>query len=214
MSNSGAPSAVQSNTTGISDESILKKELLDYVSGFQVLSPEEIDLIMDNTLVKSFKKGAYLLEEGQVADKCYFVLKGCVREFYLIDGEEKSTAFYTEGQAVNSFSSYTNQQPSRHYLICAEDCVLTVGNQQIEKEMCQRIPRLESIIRQEVERNTGKAQDDFARFMVSSPEQRYLQMLEDRPELLQRIPQHQLASYIGVTAESLSRIRKRLHKQT
>jgi len=191
----------------------MKNLLKEFIESFGLLTDQEVKTIIDNANIKSFKKGTFLLKEGQVSDKCYFVLKGCVREFYAVDGEEKSTAFFTEMQPVTSFTSYTNQTPSKHYLICAEDCVLTVGTQDLEKEMCERIPRLESVIRQEVERSTGKAQDDFANFITSSPEKRYLNLLENRPDLLNRIPQHQIASYIGVKPESLSRIRKRLVAQ-
>lgn len=184
--------------------------LRDFVESFQILTPAEVDTIVDNANIQSFPKGTILLNEGQVSKECFFVLKGCVREYYLKDGEEKTTAFYTEMQAVTSFTSYTAELPSKHYLICAEDCVLTVGTQALEDEMIQRIPRLEKIIIQEVERNTGKAQDEWASFMTSTPEERYLHLMETRPDLLNRIPQHQIASYIGIKPESLSRIRKRL----
>jgi CRP-like cAMP-binding protein len=184
--------------------------LREFLSNFKILTKAEMDIIYENTTVKAFKKGTILLKEGQVATNCYAVLKGCVREYYLIDGEEKSTAFFTEQQPVNSFTSYALQRPSKRFLECIEDSVLTVGTESLEKEMCRRIPRLTSIIRDEVEKEAGKTQDAFALFMTSSPEQRYLNLLEDRPELLNRVPQHQIASYLGIKPESLSRIRKRI----
>lgn len=186
--------------------------LINFLNEFQILTPQEINVIADNTIVKEFKKGTLLLKEGQIAKNCYSVLKGCIREYYIVNGDEKTTAFFTEGHAVTSFTSYTSQSPSNHYLICSEDSTLTVSNQSLEKKMCDRLPRLESIIRTEVEKNTGKSQDDFAEFRISSPEQRYLKLIETRPNLINRIPQHQIASYIGVTPESLSRLRKRMTK--
>ena len=175
-----------------------------------MLSKEEIDIIVNNADVRKFKKGTALLKEGQVSRECFFVLKGLVREYYEVDGEEKTTAFFTEGQPVNSFTSYSNEEPSKHYLICAEDCILTVGTQSLEEEMCKRIPKLENLIRVEVERITGKTQDNLAAFITSTPEQRYLNLIENRPDLFHRVPQHQIASYLGITPESLSRIRKRI----
>jgi CRP-like cAMP-binding protein len=192
---------------------ISKKELFEFLKGFPMLTGEEVQIIVDNSNIRFFKKGACLLREGQIASKCYLVLKGCVREYYLIDGEEKSTAFFTEGHSVNSFTSSTNNAPSKHFLVCAEDCILTVSDENLETEMCRLIPRLESIIRQEVEKETGKAKDEFARFVTSSPEERYMDLLKVRPDLLKRIPQHQIASFIGVTPESLSRIRKRMFRK-
>ncbi len=188
----------------------MKKLLRQLLESYKLLTEEDIQIILDNSNVQQFKRGTMLLKEGQVAKECYSVLKGCVREFYIVDGEEKTTAIFTEGQAVNSFTSSTQNAPSKHYLVCAEDCVLTIGTEQLEEEMCRRIPRLENIIRTEVEKETGKAQDEFAFFKTSTPEQRYLRLIESRSELFQRIPQHQIASYLGITPESLSRIRKRI----
>ena len=99
----------------------MKKELLKaFLSNFELLKPNELELLVEKTVIRSFKKGTILLKEGQISDKCYAVLQGCIRAYYLIDGEEKSTAFFTEGQPVNAFTSYTNQKPARLYLECIE----------------------------------------------------------------------------------------------
>lgn len=182
-----------------------------FLQNFPILRVEEKQLIIDNADIREFKKGAVLLREGQTATQCYLVLKGCVRAYYVVDGEERSTDFYTEGYSVNSFTSAAQGTPSRHYLVCAEDCLLTVSNDAMEAEMCRLIPRLESIIRQEVQKNTGLMQDAIARFLTSSPEERYLHLLNTRSDLFNRIPQHQLASYIGIKPESFSRLRRRVH---
>lgn len=184
--------------------------LQEFITSMQLLTPSEVDLIIENTVVKFFKKGDFLLREGEIAQSCYFVLKGCIREYYIVDGVEKVSNFYTEAMPVNSFTSYSKKKESKHFWEAQEDTYVTVGTQQLEDEMCARIPRLEQLIRQEVERNTGKAQDDFALFMISTPEERYQNLIKTRPDLLNRVPQHQIASYIGIKPESLSRIRKRL----
>lgn len=190
-----------------------KEEFRKFVSNFSFLTPEEADTIVEHTVLKEFKKGTMLLEEGNVSKECYAVIRGCVREYFIKDGIEKITAFFTEGQAVNSFSSYTNQVPSKHYLVCSEDCLLTVGNQSLVDQMCERIPRLTEFIRTEVEKDAGALQERMAAFMTSSPEERFTDLLENNPGLMNRVPQHQIASYLGVTPESLSRIKKRAYKQ-
>lgn len=190
-----------------------KEEFRKFVSNFSFLTPEEADTIVEHTVLKEFKKGTMLLEEGNVSKECYAVIRGCVREYFIKDGIEKTTAFFTEGQAVNSFSSYTNQVPSKHYLVCSEDCLLTVGNQSLVDQMCERIPRLTEFIRTEVEKDAGALQERMAAFMTSSPEERFTDLLENNPGLMNRVPQHQIASYLGVTPESLSRIKKRAYKQ-
>lgn len=188
----------------------MKEKLEKYIRSFQLLTDDEIKLIIDSTNYQSFKKGHILLEEGQISKKCYFILEGCIREFYLKDGIEKSTAFHIEGDSVSSFSSAVNNIPSRHYMVCAEDCMLTVSDQNLENEMCEKIPRLRSIILEETEKITGKKQDELADFITSTPEERYINLINEKPNLFNRVPQHQIASFLGVTPESLSRIRKRI----
>lgn len=185
-------------------------ELLDLISQFPSLNRDEVKAIYDSINVSSVKKGTILLKEGAICKECYTVLTGCVRQYAIKDGEEKTTAFFTEGQAVASFSSYINGTPSKHTLVCMEDCTLTVGTKEKELEMIAEFPKLEAIIRSEIEKNAGIAQEDMATFMTSNPEKRYLNLLDKRPDLLNRVPQHQIASYLGVTPESLSRIRKRI----
>jgi len=185
-------------------------ELQNLFSKFPSLSEQEVKAISESIVVRSYNKGTILLKEGEISKECYSVLKGCVRKYYIKDGDEKTTAFFTEGEAVASFSSYINQIPSKHYLVCAEDCSLTVGTKGKDAEMCLKFPVLESIIRSEMEKNAGKAQEEHSLFIISSPEERYLNLLENRRTLLNRVPQHQIASYLGVKPESLSRIRKRI----
>jgi len=189
----------------------MKEALRQYIQAFGILTANEIQLILDNTSVKSFEKGTVLLEEGQIASKCYLILKGSIREYQIKNGIDKTTGFYMEGDSVASFSSTGNKVPSKHFLQCEEDCITTVSNQNIEKEMCRQIPRLESIILSEVEKTTGKIQDELSTFITSSPEERYVYLLNSKPEIFNRFPQHQIASYIGVKPESLSRIRRRIH---
>ena len=101
---------------------MMENEFRAFISNFSYLNSEEIEIIVSNTVLKEFKKGNVLLQEGAISTECYAVIRGCVREFYIKDGLEKTTAFFTEGQSVNSFSSYSNQAPSKHYLECCEDC--------------------------------------------------------------------------------------------
>lgn len=160
--------------------------------------------------IKSFEKGTLLLREGQIAIDSYFNLKGCVRHYYIINGEEKTTAFYTEGESIASLSSYIHKTPANHYLECVEDCTLAVLNYDKERELYVRVKGFESLCRASVEEDFGKQQQLLGGYITKSPEERYLDLLENRPELLHRVPQYHLASYIGVKPESLSRIRKRI----
>lgn len=174
------------------------------------LTEEEMKIINSRIPIKDYKKGDILLKEGQVATEAYFVLKGCIRSYYLVDGEELTTAFYTENESCASLDSYANQKPAAHYLECLEDCTLTVLTYANEQALIKEYPKFESLCRSAVEADFGKNQHMLAHYITKSPEERYLHLMKTRPELLQRVPQYHLASYLGVKPESLSRIRKRV----
>ncbi len=187
-----------------------KEELVNCMSNLTIFSDKEIDAIIELVSVKTFKKGTLLLHEGDMASDCYYNFQGCVRQFYLKDGEEKTTFFYTEEDSISSTLSHTTKAPSKYYLECIEDTTLAVMSYERELELYKQFPRFESICRAEVEKRLGMFQEMFATYMITTPEERYLNLLESRPDLINRVPQYQLASFIGVKPESLSRIRKRL----
>lgn len=161
-------------------------------------------------VLKTYKKGAYLLREGQISVDTYFILEGCIREFVVNDGEEKTTNFFTEEQWVISLNNFGPQSPATHNLICVEDTTVSVGNERQAQKMFKQFPRFETISRVIVEADFAEQKKLLTSYLTDSPEQRYLKLLSSRPDLFQRIPQYQLASYIGVKPESLSRIRKRV----
>jgi CRP-like cAMP-binding protein len=183
--------------------------LVDYMAQIGPLSDAEYDTIFDLLPIRSHPKGKTLLREGQLGNTCYFVLRGCVRQYYLTDGEEKTTNFFTEGMPVNPTVVFDGK-PSKFYLVCNEDCVLVEGRPEDEQAFMEKMPRMEMLNRVGVEMELQKSQEKLASYILNSPEERYLNLLETRPDLLDRVPQYQLASYLGVTPESLSRIRKRI----
>lgn len=188
-----------------------KDDLLwEFLAEFPEIDDTQRSKIASLIEVEQFKKGTQLVKEGSMAYHCYYVLQGCLRQYQLQDGIEKTTQLYTERQPVAFFNAYIQKIPVEVYVECAENCVLIVGDVRTENNMYEDFPVLRQITRKMMEEDFGKMQESFSKFMISSPEQRYQSILDQRPELLQRIPQHQLASYIGVTPESLSRIRKRL----
>ncbi len=185
-------------------------QLIQYISQFKPLSEAEAEAVLKIIKVKSFKKGTILLKEGQVAKLCYFVLKGCIRQYFLVDGEERTTHFFTEGQPVTPYEGTFKRVPSKFYLACVEDTIVSVGTPEDEAAFFEKFPQLEPARNMAIEEELGKSHDRFSTFLLSSPEERYLNLLKTRPDLLDRVPQYQLASYLGVTPESLSRIRKRI----
>lgn len=183
--------------------------LFDFISKYISLTDDEKNAILSVDIFRSVKKGTILLKEGQKTKESYFVLEGCIRTYYVIDGEEKTTAFYTEMEALTPPCVIT-KTPSEYYVSCVEDNILVVSNTDMEAEVNDKFPRFESLCGKLSEQLLARKQLDFDAFKTSSPEQRYLTLLEKRPDLIQRVPQHQLASYLGIKPQSLSRLRSRI----
>ncbi|MBD3631215.1 Crp/Fnr family transcriptional regulator [Cyclobacterium sp.] len=187
----------------------MEKLLFDFISKYITLTADEEKALIDLNIFRSFKKGTLLLAEGQKSNNGYFVLKGCIRIYYMIDGEEKTTAFYTEMEGFTP-PGVVDKKPSKFYVSCVEDSILTISDPSMEEEIFQKFPKFETMCRVLSEELLVKQQLDFDTFKTSSPEQRYLKLLENRPDLIQRVPQYQLASFLGIKPQSLSRLRARV----
>lgn len=187
----------------------MQELLFNFISKYVSLAEEEKEAIIALDIFRSVKKGTILLNYGEKSDNGYFVLKGCIRTYYIIDGEEKTTAFYTEMEGVTPHC-VLNQKPSEYYVSCVEDSILTVSNPDMESEIFKKFPKFETVCRVLSEELLSKEQINFDEFKTSSPEQRYLNLLNKRPDLLQRVPQHQIASFLGIKPQSLSRLRARI----
>ncbi|WP_379154622.1 Crp/Fnr family transcriptional regulator [Paenibacillus sp. sgz5001063] len=192
----------------------MKHLLLQYMNRLTSLSNEEQHAILDEILVEEYSKGTVLLRQGEVPGYCYFVLKGCVRQHAVdVMGRDITSNFYTEEQAISIFNAHKADKSSEYTLTCLEDCVLVVGPLDIEKAMYTKHTQLETMTRQMIEESFGQMQEEFSAFIASSPEDRLKALVHKRPALISRVPQHQLASYLGMTPESLSRIKKRLQRE-
>jgi len=174
------------------------------------LSEEEQKFVNELQGQTSYSKGDIILSEGQITNMCFHIVEGCVRKYYLKDGEEKTTDFYIENDSISTKPSGTKQIKSKYYLECVEDTVVTTITSQQEELLYTKFPRFQGMCRISTEHLLDKYQEKFSKFISSSPEERYLHLQETRPDLLNRVPQYQLASYLGIKPESLSRIRKRL----
>ncbi|WP_338791777.1 Crp/Fnr family transcriptional regulator [Bernardetia sp. MNP-M8] len=183
-----------------------------YLLKFNRFSSDEIDLIIKNTSVETFKKGDILIQEGNICRKCYFVLKGCLRQFKVVDGVEKTTEFFLDGEPVVLYSSYLNGKPSEYTIQFIENSTLISGTREQELVMHNSNPSIEHLTHSLMFEDYKKAENYITLLNCFNAEKRYLMLMKSRPEILNRIPLIYISSYIGVTPESLSRIRKRILK--
>lgn len=187
-----------------------KEELKKFLATFPIISADKIEQLTKVIPTISIKKGTYLLKEGEVPKACYYVLKGLVRQFQIVDGNEKTTAFYSEKHAAVSSKHFIDQTKSTFYLVCSEDCLLIKGELGSEVEHYTQFPELMEVTKVMLEDDLNQTKENLSDFITSSPKDRYLTFLKKRSELQNRVPLHQVASFLGMTAESLSRIRKRI----
>lgn len=181
---------------------------------YATLSKEEQEAVMKLDSIKEFPKGTILIKELQTPTSSFFVVTGLVRKFRTNEaGEDITIEFYTDYEDVFTTSLPSNPQPSTYSLECLEDSRISVASFKQQEEMYRRFPRFERMCRESSELSLIAFQEKFANYISWSAEQRYLDLLNNRPDLIGRVPQFQLASYLGVKPESLSRIRKRLSQK-
>ena len=183
---------------------------VELISQMTQLSKEEELFIEDTFPIETFKKGTYLLKQGQIAKGSFFIIKGCVREYLQEDGEEKTIAFYTEQQSLANQSSISNQTPSKINFVCSEDTTVVITLTEKEKKLYEKFPRFKEFCLEEMDRIIGEQREKLTEFYRLKPEERYVKLQEERPDLLNRVPQYQIASYLGIKPETLSRIRARM----
>ena len=192
-------------------DAYLKKVLKSYIQS----TDEEISEIVSKLPVKRFKKGSMILYQGEPSNHCIFVISGCLRQYRINEkGDDVTSEFYEEGQWVNVFNETAKDKVSKYSIICSEDCILIYSKTQLKSDMFLAYPDLKDMTTVMLGERLGEINENIYFFAALSPEDRVKELLQNRPSLIKRVPQHQLASYLGVTPESFSRIKKRLDSLT
>jgi CRP-like cAMP-binding protein len=188
----------------------MANRLIEYFQKISLLTKEEQVALETSMLIKNFKKGEYIMKQGAPDKNSYFVMEGCVRAFRILDGEEWTQQFYTANDWIISLNSFSNDKNASSSLICVESSEVVIGDESKAQAIFKKFPRFETISRTVMERVFAAQKEWLESYQRDSPEYRYLKLLEQKPEIFQKVPQYQIASYIGVKPESLSRIRQRM----
>ncbi len=189
------------------------KRLVEIIDTYVDLNQEEMSLLENFLTKKTYNKKTVFFEEGKIANEIYFVSKGCVRLFYNVNGNDKTAFFYTEGQFICAGESYTFNIPAVENYQAIENTDLILFTKSDIEELTRQIPKMEVIARVAVENELITSQKVIASFVTKSPEERYLDLLNTQKELFQRVPQQYIASFLGVSPETLSRIKTRVYKR-
>jgi len=159
---------------------------------------------------KYYNKGEVILKEGQVCKYYYFILSGCIRSFSLEHGREVNIKFYFEDDLACDFVSYRLEQPSHFNMIAMEDCIVYYAAKTESNPIFQNTMALHMTLFRFFQDLYFKEEEHSNSFKLLSPEERYQYLLENNPQYLQRIPFVHLSSYLGISRETLHRIRKKI----
>lgn len=184
-------------------------KLEKYFSKYMTPSSDLLARFRKVHAIKEYKKGSLILIQGEISNETFFILEGCIRSYIIDNCEEKTIEFYIEEDPVIPLN-YGQNLESVHYLECIEDTIVVVSNEEIEEKMLNEFPELKEASRIYSKRLIENIQNKFAEYRISTPEERYKYFLLNKPQMVNRIPQYLLASYLGVKPESLSRIKRRL----
>lgn len=184
------------------------------ISRYVAFTKDELEIFNSLMEYRKVPKKTIMLREGETCDFEAFVVKGCIRKYYIDeDGHEVIVQFGTEDAWVSdiSFSIYENCT-SRVFIETLEDCEFLVFSPETKETLFLRVPRFERAFRILLLRNLAATQNRLFHTIAKSAQEKYLEFLEQYPTLPQRVPQHYIASYLGISAEFLSKVRAKLAK--
>ncbi|WP_029282288.1 Crp/Fnr family transcriptional regulator [Pedobacter sp. R20-19] len=183
-------------------------QLYNHIKKFVSLSSGEEEILAALLKTVSVNKKAFLLEQGQMCKANYFVVKGCIRLYFIdIKGAEQTTQFAIENWWLSDLTSFLFQKPSEFFIQAAETTeVIAIAHHHYE-EMFTQLPKLERYFRLVLQKSHQAAQMRIRYLYSMTAEERYHHFNASFPEFVQRIPQYMLASYLGFTPEFLSKIR-------
>ncbi len=186
-----------------------KQEIIDEISqNYYPLSKECMSELSEKSTLIKVAKGSQLVREGQYAQKLYYIYKGCSRAYYLEEGKDISDWFAFEGYFISPIISFFQDVASPHFIEVLEDSVLLEVSRQETEFLMEKYIEFERLSRIVITKTMLRLQERVVALQFQTARQKYETLVSSRPDILQRVPLTHIASYIGITLETLSRIRR------
>ncbi|MDX2306169.1 MAG: Crp/Fnr family transcriptional regulator [Microscillaceae bacterium] len=185
-------------------------QILDRLSKFISLDKDEQDIFVSKLKLKEYKKKELVLQEGDICKYAYFINSGCIRYYYNVGGEENTAQFFFENGWYTDYDSFLTGKPTQQNIETLEKTQLTLLSANDLQQLYIDIPKFERFGRLMAENAFLGIRQRSEMLENQTAEQRYLTLMKERPKVFERIPQHYIASYLGIKPPSLSRIRKRI----
>lgn len=180
----------------------------DYLREKAGLTDEELKLVKEITVEKKIRKRQYLLQEGNICHYNCFIAKGCLRMYRVgKDGSEHILKFGIENWWMSDYESFHSGNPSKNNIDALEDCDLLLIEKQDFDRVFKEIPSLQNMRERLDNRSFDASQNRILSTISDTAEERYENFIKSYPEFHKRIPLHMIASFLGVSRETLSRVR-------
>lgn len=171
------------------------------------LKPESRSALKECSRIEVFDKHAVIIKENQYADILIFIVTGVLRAYYLKDGKDISDWFSFEGDFICERSSFFLDTPSSHYIETLEKTTLMIIPKKAILELCDQHHDIEKLARYAITQSVIKLQQRLISLQFETALQKYTNLIAIRPDITQRVPLGHIASFLGITLETLSRIR-------
>ncbi len=187
------------------------QNFIAHLQNYVFLSKEEVQYLRDHVKPLTIRKKDFLLREGQTCRASYFVEQGLLRMFFINDkGIEQTTQFALENWWIADYMSLMMQKNAHFYIQAVENSSIIAVEYDKQDQLFERLPQLERYFRLMMQRVYGAMQMRFKFLHANSKEENYWQFVGQFPQFAQRIPQYMLASYLGLTPEYVSELRKKI----
>lgn len=183
--------------------------LLKYIRSLSQFSDGSWELLKPALTKREFKKNELLLIEGQVCSSLFYIERGYCKSFYYIDGVIKNTGFFFENEIATNINSFGNGQKSDFNIIACEPLTTIIFDKDKLFQVAKQVHEIETLGRNCIRLFASKQEEFSTLFKLYSAQERLEYLEAKHPEILQRVSLSQLASFLGVARETLSRIRKR-----